>query len=128
MAMTCNSPLPSEPADLLCIGCGYLLRGLPEEGECPECGRPIAQSLDSYRRLTPFETAPSFRSFCRTSFAAIFHPVRFSTSLSFRPGGKPAAWFGGIHRGLAAVLLAVFFSAQVCLPNNTWKEPIKNII
>ncbi|UCC31092.1 MAG: hypothetical protein JSU86_02210 [Phycisphaerales bacterium] len=33
------------PEDLLCIHCGYNLRGLSPGGRCPECGTPIGQSL-----------------------------------------------------------------------------------
>lgn len=33
--------------DLPCKGCDYNLRGLPPEGECPECGAPVARSLTS---------------------------------------------------------------------------------
>ncbi|GAB4515975.1 MAG: hypothetical protein Tsb0013_20570 [Phycisphaerales bacterium] len=28
-----------------CEGCGYDLRGLPTDGYCPECGRPVADTL-----------------------------------------------------------------------------------
>jgi len=33
-------------ADLPCFGCGYSLRGLHQESKCPECGLPVARSLD----------------------------------------------------------------------------------
>lgn len=33
--------------DLSCIGCGYNLRHQPAEGECSECGRAIADSLNA---------------------------------------------------------------------------------
>lgn len=36
------APLDSS---LLCVSCGYDLRGLPAEGACPECATPIARSL-----------------------------------------------------------------------------------
>lgn len=31
--------------DLPCIGCGYNLRTLPDDGRCPECNRPVRSSL-----------------------------------------------------------------------------------
>ncbi len=33
--------------NLLCIGCGYNLRGLNEAMNCPECGKPVSQSPQS---------------------------------------------------------------------------------
>ena len=33
-------------AELTCTACGYDLRMLPSSGACPECGQPIAVSLD----------------------------------------------------------------------------------
>jgi rRNA maturation endonuclease Nob1 len=41
-------PFASETENtLLCIACGYDLRELSEEGECPECGLPIERSPSS---------------------------------------------------------------------------------
>ena len=31
--------------DVPCLNCGYNLRGLEEDGQCPECGVPIERSL-----------------------------------------------------------------------------------
>ncbi|MFI5337933.1 MAG: hypothetical protein ACHQ5A_14180 [Opitutales bacterium] len=42
----CTSPSPQPPAsDSVCVRCGYSLRGLPTDGNCPECGLGIARSL-----------------------------------------------------------------------------------
>ena len=35
----------SLPIDLMCIGCGYNLRGTLETGACPECGDGVKRSL-----------------------------------------------------------------------------------
>lgn len=32
-------------ADLKCVQCNYELRGLPRDGDCPECGAPIEASV-----------------------------------------------------------------------------------
>jgi hypothetical protein len=32
--------------DLPCVGCGYNLRGLKEDGKCPECGLAIGESVE----------------------------------------------------------------------------------
>jgi hypothetical protein len=44
------SPTPGDPAisECLCIGCEYDLRGLPDEGQCPECGSSIAESRRAF--------------------------------------------------------------------------------
>lgn len=47
--MTDALPIVSEhlpkAGPLACVSCGYDLRDLPIEGNCPECGTPIARSL-----------------------------------------------------------------------------------
>jgi hypothetical protein len=37
--------------DPFCIHCGWTLRGLPQEGRCPECGQPYRMKVvEMYRR------------------------------------------------------------------------------
>lgn len=45
-----------EDRSYRCEGCGYALTSLMPEGRCPECGRPVADSLPEHRRLPEFAT------------------------------------------------------------------------
>jgi len=47
--------LVPDESDLLCEGCGYRLKALSRQGSCPECGKPIAQSIDQHRRPPAWE-------------------------------------------------------------------------
>lgn len=40
-----NPPSGSIDVDAACKRCGYNLRGLPEDGRCPECGTPVSLSM-----------------------------------------------------------------------------------
>ncbi|MEM1109320.1 MAG: hypothetical protein AAGH99_11610 [Planctomycetota bacterium] len=43
-------------ADLPCSSCGYLLRKQPPDGDCPECGAPVRETLNaSNLRLLPLD-------------------------------------------------------------------------
>ena len=42
---------PSETFLLTCMECRYRLRGLSPDGACPECGTPIARSIEWRREL-----------------------------------------------------------------------------
>jgi hypothetical protein len=44
MTSTATGPTDQEP--LHCLGCGYDLRGLDEKGDCPECGKPISETIN----------------------------------------------------------------------------------
>ncbi len=37
------------PADIPCVVCAFSLKGLRNEGRCPECGKPIRSSTRSSR-------------------------------------------------------------------------------
>lgn len=43
-----------QPRALHCESCGYELTSLSVTGRCPECGRPVADSLPARRRLPAF--------------------------------------------------------------------------
>ncbi|USN98566.1 MAG: hypothetical protein H6810_10370 [Phycisphaeraceae bacterium] len=60
---------------LLCEKCGYVIEGLPREGACPECAKPVAESLPERREGTAWQRAPTWRSFVRTVVSTLRHPL-----------------------------------------------------
>ena len=61
--------------DRKCTGCGYNLRGLPGTGACPECGRPVLDSLDqTIKRIEESLRGPrlgAFDKFCAVLAAVL---------------------------------------------------------
>jgi hypothetical protein len=98
--------VPAE-TDVLCEGCGYTLNGLPETGNCPECGRAIEPSLGASRGLSRFEIRPSFKYFIETTLAVLFAPHDFYRTLATRVDTPQAALFARWHRAVASVLFFV---------------------
>ncbi|MGH7176239.1 MAG: hypothetical protein ACREJC_02560 [Tepidisphaeraceae bacterium] len=103
------APVVPSDADTLCESCGYTLNGLPEIGNCPECGRPIAESSPTLRDAPPWEQTG--RGFFATTREVLFHPARFYRGLATREGDRlAAARFASWHFLLASLL----FSATAC--------------
>src|SRR5215217_2871821 len=77
--MTRAASVPAE-SDLLCEGCGYVLNGLPEDGRCPECGKPLQESTPALRYAPAWERAESasggrLKRFSRTTADCILRPT-----------------------------------------------------
>jgi len=58
----------------LCERCGYDLAGLTAEPACPECGKPVAESLPEHRKGTPWQRGPGLRSWLATARLVLGHP------------------------------------------------------
>ena len=95
--------VPAE-TDVLCEGCGYTLNGLPETGNCPECGRGIEPSLGAGRGLTRWEIRPSRKAFVETTLAILFAPRLFYQTLATRVNTPESLLFARWHRALASLL------------------------
>lgn len=77
-------PTPWEDESTpLCESCGYVVAGLPQDTNCPECGRPIAQSLPERRPGTTFQNHPSPRTMLTTGVGTILHPRRTLDKIRF---------------------------------------------
>ena len=115
-------PILPAARDLLCETCGYILRGLPETANCPECGRAIAHSTGEHRRPSAFETTPSMTSLARTALSVLFRPARFFGQLATRSTGTCADWFARCHRFVAATLLSVAACGLIIIDHTfpTW--------
>lgn len=61
---------------LLCEKCGYVVEGLDIAGVCPECGKPIEESLPERRVGTPWQQEPGVKSLVRTWWMTLRHPKR----------------------------------------------------
>jgi hypothetical protein len=119
--------VPAE-TDLLCEGCGYTLTGLPEDSNCPECGKPIAQSIGSQRRVPAWEQRQTFWNFLGTSAAVLFRPTWFYQNLATRREVKPARLFAIIYWVITSILFVAAARAhiRVYLEYGSWMGITKN--
>ncbi|MEQ8769905.1 MAG: hypothetical protein RIB60_05290 [Phycisphaerales bacterium] len=60
---------------LLCERCGYVVEGLDPAGNCPECGKPIAESLPERRVGTAWQRSPSLGSAALTGIQTLLTPI-----------------------------------------------------
>ncbi|MFQ5430590.1 MAG: hypothetical protein ACE5E1_09805, partial [Phycisphaerae bacterium] len=86
-----------------CEGCGYAIAQIPRSTNCPECGKPVADSLPERRQPPLFATAvgrwSKMRSFGITLWAALFDKTFFQR-LSVHPHSAAARsyflWLGAL--------------------------------
>src|SRR4051812_5178876 len=75
-----------DRTSLLCESCGYGLEGLPVSGKCPECGKPIAESLPSNRTGTAWQRRPGLFSWALTCKRVLVGPEREFSRVSMSRG------------------------------------------
>jgi hypothetical protein len=100
--------------DPWCDVCGYNLTGIDPASRCPECGKPIGESLgEAVRPPTAWEQRPSIfnaRAIVRQIGAIVHHPRRFFYSMPTLTGQRAA------QRWLWLSLAAIFIIAIPILP------------
>jgi hypothetical protein len=103
------APVVPAESDLLCEECGYTLNGLPHSGRCPECGKPVAESIGTRRTAPPWEIPGirPMRAFVSTSIEIIFRPSKFYRTLPTRADLRAAKSFALLHWLLAAFLFSL---------------------
>lgn len=100
--------------DLGCIRCGYNLRGLSPEGACPECGAPIAQSLQG--DLLEF-SSPEYLSSLHRGVVVVLAAIIAQILLMFAAIG---AGVGGAGLGLQTLLQLAGTGVALALVVGWW--------
>jgi hypothetical protein len=50
-----SDPPATIDDDVQCVHCGYNLRTMPVDGDCPECGAPVEETLHPPKTMSPRE-------------------------------------------------------------------------
>lgn len=98
-----------QPVRPRCLACGYVLTGLPRDGDCPECGLTIADSLNENRTTSAWAAARKLSDqpsgWLRTSLA-VFRDPNFFRRLDVTGGTSKAIDFAGLSSAFPAAVFA----------------------
>jgi hypothetical protein len=96
-----NNGSSADPGDPYCGNCGYALKGLTDSSKCPECGKPLVETL--MRRKFAFPRGRRFRS-KQTIFGLPVIDVAFGPFGSERIGrARGFVAIGDIATGVLAI-------------------------
>jgi hypothetical protein len=108
------APRVPELGEILCSQCGYVLTGIAESGRCPECGKPIIDSIGTERTPPSWESTgkqqgrrETLRRLVFTSAEVILHPARFYRTLTVWGPVPPARRFARWQWTIASLLFGI---------------------
>lgn len=94
---------------LLCESCGYDLTGSPPSSSCPECGRPVADSLPERRTGTPWQLRRGPSPWIRTLVLILTKPRAVWESVSISgSGGWSLLLVNAVVAGLVPAVALLF--------------------
>ncbi len=92
-----------------CEGCGYAIVGIPVTNKCPECGRPVSESLPQRRCSPPFSDrllgTRRLRAFWATCWAAVADRSFFDRLAVHRGHEDARSFFFAIACFIAVLVL-----------------------
>ncbi len=103
---------------LLCERCGYVLDGSPRDGPCPECGRPVRDSLPEFRPGTPWQQRRSLKTWWTTNVGMVTRPRQMFEVMRVptRRQGSPRLTDLSVYNCAGAVapfaIIATFLSSR----------------
>ena len=115
-------------ADVLCESCGYRLNGLPDDGNCPECGEPVNLSTSASPRVaSAWETSPGVSTFLGTTRRVIFAPTAFFRTLRTRvdaDADRLSKRFSRLHLAVAALLAGLTVQQHGAAVSASWGQGV----
>jgi hypothetical protein len=102
--------------DQPCVKCGYMLRGLPVGGVCPECGTGVADSLKGI--LLQFAGEP-YRKTVQSGLALVLNGILVAVLLQLMNGGLRAS--GGGNEVIALLMSGASLLVSCVIAIGYWR-------